>query len=560
MRYRLIAWFTGLGLLLLLSVGLVAAQSGVRAVVVNDLSNVRTAPAIGATVIDTVSAGFVFENITARSGDNQWIRVFYRGNEGWVHLIPLTILEGNIAALPVADPRTIPYGGFESPRSGYSETQGSVIGAATGGLRVRAGPSTAYPTLANINYNQQFTITGRFRGNLWYQVNFENTLGWVSAAYVQIIGGDVLATPIDGIVAQSPPPSADSYEDYIGTLQFMLDRLNISQDALNQIRAMWTDAALNGRASCQPYPPRPTDMQIPVPLLAANYNVLDPLLRDFNDAMFNLRQAIDLFIEVCNQPGTANPVGQGTVSGALGIVNLADQQFGSLRGRLIALIPDLTLAPDQCLLLYNNKIEKLPLVNLGVIYTDEFTRRVTARGYCFNGLENQVINVQTLPIPPAEISMFVAVSALDNPADFISIGNAAPTSNLNLGPIILPRTTTYIVLMADIAVLDSDEQEGRSIIGKFAFRLIDTTFASAAQVLAYDEATASIVLRTVQSTAVTGTGGNTGVPATCPSLAFTCSQLFTCDEARACYQAGNFALDGNGDGTPCNEGTPNLCQ
>jgi len=39
----------------------------------------------------------------------------------------------------------------------------------------------------------------------------------------------------------------------------------------------------------------------------------------------------------------------------------------------------------------------------------------------------------------------------------------------------------------------------------------------------------------------------------CPNITFTCAMLFTCDEACACLNSGNFALDTNADGIPCNE-------
>jgi hypothetical protein len=48
---------------------------------------------------------------------------------------------------------------------------------------------------------------------------------------------------------------------------------------------------------------------------------------------------------------------------------------------------------------------------------------------------------------------------------------------------------------------------------------------------------------------------NVGV---CPSTAFTCSQLFTCQEAYACLAVGNFSLDPDGDGIPC-EDAPLMC-
>ncbi|MBC8171100.1 MAG: SH3 domain-containing protein, partial [Anaerolineae bacterium] len=158
-----------LALLVLLPAGFTQAQSGVRAVVVNDSANVRISPALGAEVIANVSAGYVFEFVTGRSGDSQWLRVQFNGDEGWVNIAPLTILSGDIGALPVGDPRSIPYGGFEAPRSGSSSATSPNQIRVTNGLRIRAGPGQGYPTLANMFANTIVPVFGRTASNQWIQ-------------------------------------------------------------------------------------------------------------------------------------------------------------------------------------------------------------------------------------------------------------------------------------------------------------------------------------------------------------------------------------------------------
>ncbi|MDQ7024173.1 MAG: SH3 domain-containing protein [Anaerolineae bacterium] len=548
------------GLLILLVAQVISAQSGIRVVVVNEFQNIRISPALGATVIDTVNAGFVFDTIDARSGDSQWLRIQYQCSEGWINLAPLVILDGDINSLPTADPRSVPFGGFESPRSGFTDQQGAVTAAATDGLRVRSGPSRAYPTLANINFNQAFTITGRNDCGNWYQVNFEGTLGWVSSAFVQILGGDVFQTPVGGIVAQTAPPSGESRDDYIAMLRLLRDRIIIAQESLNDIRASWTDAALQGRATCQAYPPRPSNINVPTPMLAAFFVPLDTLVTDFNDAMFNTRQAIDIFIQVCNQPGTANPVGQATVQGALGIINLAEQQYAALLQRLAELIPDDNVGPDECLLVYNNKSEILPRIGVGTIYLDDFNRRTFARGYCFDAIETQILVLQTLPIPESDLDVFVAISALDDPSNFLLVNQASDGQSLTVGPLVMTRSTTYLLIIADLG------SEGRAPIGQFAFLLSDVTFGTGTQNLAWDPATGSVILedavQTSQTTIgpdglpVVDTGGSTSPTTVCPSLSFTCNDFFTCEEAQACYDAGNFLLDDEDNvlnGIPCEQ-------
>lgn len=549
MRKYLIGWLF-IASFMIIGVGGSSAQTGIRILVVNEFLNIRLRPAIGATVIDTVDAGYVFDIVTARSGDDQWVRVDYLCEEGWINLTPTIVLEGDISTLPTADPRSVPAGGFEAPRAGFTNAVGTISGRATNGVRIRSGPSTGYPTIGNILFNQSFTMTGRNRCGSWVQVSFEGTLGWISATFVQQVGsGNLLDLPEGGIVADTAAPQVDGDDEYFATLRLMLDRLNLAQPSLDDIRGRWTDAALQGRAICQEYPPRPSNFNIPVPLLAANYGVLNPLQTDFNNAMTGVREAIDLFIQVCNQPGTGNPVGQATVQGALNILNESDQLFAMLRQRLNELIPDLTPGGNECLLVFNRSVEILPQIQFGTIYGDSISRRTYARGYCFEGIEGQLINLQVLPIPPSELKLFLAISSFDNPTDFIAVNGGTPGVLQTVGPITLPRTGTYLLIVADLQE-DFDE---RVSFGDYAILLSDLTFSPTFPQLGYDTATNSIILTEQMNTGL-GTGTATEVaPAVCPNLAFTCSQLFTCEEAAACLQQGNFNLDVNGDGIACNE-------
>ncbi|MEL6407577.1 MAG: SH3 domain-containing protein [Chloroflexota bacterium] len=530
------------------------AQTGIQVVVVNEFLNIRVTPAIGAEVITSVTAGTVFDNITARSGDNQWLRVEYQCQEGWINLAPVVILQGDINTLPTADPRSVPFGGFEAPRSGFTTQVGMVTGQATAGVRIRSGPSTGYPTVGNINFNQAFTITGRNGCATWYQVSFEGTLGWVAADFVQLTSPVNVETDlaVGGIVAESAPPQIDGDNEYFTTLRLMRDRLDLARPSLDTIRSDWTDAALQGRAICQDYPARPSDFNIPVPLLAANFPVLNPLQTDFNTAMSRVREAIDLFIQVCNQPGTGNPVGQATVQGALNILNEADQLFLSLRQRLNELIPDTDVGPDECLLIFNRKAEILPVVQYGVIYGDDITQRTYARGYCFDGIQDQIINFQVLPIPPAELSMFVSISPLDNPTDFLVVQQGTPGFRQTIGPVTLPTTGRYLLLLADL----QEETEERQSFGDYAFYFSDLTFSTTFSLLAYDEASNSLTLTEQESQGgftLTQNENAQPVQTTCPGLDFGCAELFSCDEVSACLAAGNFSLDIDGDGIGCNE-------
>lgn len=529
------------------------AQTGVRVLVVNEYANVRTVPAIGASVLGTVEAGYLFENVTGRSGDYEWVRVNWLGTEGWVNLTPSIVLTGDINSLVVADPRTYPYGGLDgTPRAGTtSQTSGPMTGIATNGVRLRLGPSQAYETIANIFANQQVIVTGRTERSLWYQVIHEGFIGWTFASFIQLNSpGDINALlPVDGIAAEGSLGIGTEADDYVTLLRLMLARIDLAQISLDEIRAAWTDAALNGRATCKPYPARPSNIVIALPVLNAFFDTLDPLRDTFNDAMKNTRDAIDLFIEVCNQPGGANPVGSGTVQFALDIVNTAQAQYTRVRVRLLELIPPDRVAGDgECVLTYNAQVEILPLISAGTIFADSHTSGNTITGYCFDAFFGETYRFETLQIPPSNLVSFISISPLNNVTNFIGVarGDAANASTA-LGPITIPENGRYLIIISDV----SDPSIPPN--GEFAFLLSNLTSSSVTPTLVYDAGTGVVSAENSVSSAGGGTTTTTGTGVTCPDPSFTCSSLFTCAEAYACYNdVPNFALDGNGDGLPCN--------
>lgn len=570
-RTRFISWILSLLWLTLVGVSLGGvgvrqseAQSGVTAVVVNDSANVRVAPAFGAEIIASVPSGYFFDIVTGRSGDAEWLRVDFNGDEGWVHIAPLSILSGDVNLLPVGDPRSIPYGGFEAPRSGPSSATSANTVRVTNGLRVRSGPGQGYPTIANMFAGTVVPVFGRTLSNQWIQISYEGTLGWVSIKYVEFMNGlTILNLPIDGIVADAPPIVGNTSNDYFDTLRLMLARLDLAQPSLDNIRAKWTDAALNKRIICRDYPARPTDITIAVPTLAAYNNILQPLQLDFNDAMFNIRQAIDLYLQVCDQPGITSTVGDATTIGALNIVNLADSQVLSLRSRLLELVPaERELAADECLFTYKTQQEILKVITVGQIVRQKFKGPEDRTfGWCIDLVAGQSLSYQSIAIKGTNPAPLVALAPFDNPTAFVVTQQGAPTVlEVSIAPIIISQSGRYLF------ILSAQAADPVTVNGELAFVFSFVPTSGIVGKLLYD-ATNDIVFQAVP---VTGGGfvptntpggvqsiippGNTsGV--TCPSLAFTCSQFFTCQEARACLAAGNTSLDPDGNGVPCE----NIC-
>ena len=526
-----------IGLGLSLSSG-VFAQTGVTAVVVNDWSNIRIIPEIGAEVITTVPAGYYFATINGRSADNQWLRIDFNGSEGWVHTATLTVLTGDINVLPVADPRSIPYGGWGSPRSGITSATGLIIAQLTNGVHVRSGPSTGYAIVAEAFINETVSLLGRTASSAWVQINYQGTLGWITSRYLLLPPGTALSSlPVDGIIAEGPLIGDPTGEDYIATLHYLLDRLNIAQESLDTIRTYWTDAALNGRAHCDNYPARPTGYNIPRALLASHYIQLNPISILFNDAMYNVTYAINLFIDTCNQIGTINPVSQATTVGALNVVALADAQFAELRLRINALIPPpVDIGAGECIFTYAGQTAVLPVLPIGVVMKDNFTPREWVTGYCFDALQGQSLVFETRQLAGSNIVQLLAVSPFDDPTNFSATGQTRENQpGLIVGPIIMQRTTRYLLILYHTGELPPN--------GEFGV-LIHEPIAGIIGILQLDPVTGQPI---ISLPAVP-----TGVPGVCSNIGANCSQLFSCAEAYACLAAGNFTLDSDdNDGVPC---------
>lgn len=237
-------------------------------------------------------------------------------------------------------------------------------------------------------------------------------------------------------------------------------------------------------------------------------------------------------------------------------MNIIDTAVARLRTRLNELLPsDLEPGPDECLLIFNNRAEILKLIPIGTIMRQKFTPDDMAAGFCFEAAQGQVIQIQVLRIK-GNANPIVAVSQLDNPTNFLGAGQIGSSASLPLalitaGP--LPATARYLVLLYD----DGSGAGAEPPQGEVAL-VIYTPVGGISPLLIYDEETDTVSLSGVTLPTPTptpfGTPSNTsslGPVTSCPSVTYTCSQLFSCQEAYACLAAGNLSLDPDGDGIPC---------
>jgi hypothetical protein len=258
--------------------------------------------------------------------------------------------------------------------------------------------------------------------------------------------------------------------------------------------------------------------------------------------------------------GGANPVGSATVQGALDVINLAEGQYTRVRTRILELLPpDRIPGTDECVLNYNGAVEILPLITPSVIYADVHTSGNTITGYCFDALFGESYRFETLQLPGSNLTSFISVSDLANPTNFIGVARGSTESaSTALGPITIPENGRYLIILSDVSETTDPPQ------GEFAFLLSNLTNASTTPELVYDETTGTVSAQnnvsSIAGGTTTTTTTTTTTSGTCSNISATCDQLLSCEDAFACYNAGNFSLDNNLDNFPCNCTTadPNL--
>ncbi|MBZ0289638.1 MAG: SH3 domain-containing protein [Anaerolineae bacterium] len=171
--------------------------------------NVRSGPGTQYTILGQVRVGDALD-ITGRTANNQWLRVNFNGQEGWISAA-LFDVTGDVATAPeaTAGPNAV-------LRQTSAQSNAAQAGNVTVVTRVNANlrslPSISGDVLATIPFGTQLTVTGRSNSNNWVQVSFENQTGWISSGLVTFQRGNVdTVTQFDAsgnvIPATQAPPA-----------------------------------------------------------------------------------------------------------------------------------------------------------------------------------------------------------------------------------------------------------------------------------------------------------------------------------------------------------------
>ena len=165
-----------------------AGASTVTATVVARALNVRTGPGITWPIMTRV---YEFETYTVigQNAAGTWYQISGPGFTGWVSGRYIRF-NGDPSGLPITD----------GSGGGAGTPSGVLLVQSNASLRIRRGPGTNHSRIAALQRGETATVIGRTADSTWLQIRRDDGLvGWVSAAYVTLIGDVPLASiPVTG--------------------------------------------------------------------------------------------------------------------------------------------------------------------------------------------------------------------------------------------------------------------------------------------------------------------------------------------------------------------------
>lgn len=145
--------------------------------------NVRAQPTTSSDVVTQVNRGETYL-IVGCNADRSWWQINVNGTIGWVFANFVNL--ANQTCTPIAP------GQPQLPSTGYVVNM-------TNNVNVRSQPTTGSALLGTLRAGQSAQVVGRNSGATWWQINYNDTVGWVSAAYASIQpGADLNRIPVNG--------------------------------------------------------------------------------------------------------------------------------------------------------------------------------------------------------------------------------------------------------------------------------------------------------------------------------------------------------------------------
>lgn len=161
--------------------------TGVTGVVNTSVLNVRSGPGVNFEVVAKVNRNDPV-TLTGRNADSSWVQIITATRaSGWVNRGFLRITRGNVQTLPVL-------GAGQPPPGDSSGVRARTLSS----VRLRSGPGTQFGQLGTLGWGVVVEVVGRSANNEWIQARFGTVTGWIYAAYLQVIAGNLGNVPVTG--------------------------------------------------------------------------------------------------------------------------------------------------------------------------------------------------------------------------------------------------------------------------------------------------------------------------------------------------------------------------
>lgn len=199
---KLAALFFTVALVVSVTADIVTAQDEAIAQAYRTV-NVRSGPSTEYEIVGQLTNGSEAP-ITGRSNDmNDWLRIEFRGVEGWVAYFTVTVL-GDTDDLPIVTPRVSIelQGNVIAPTPIPSLTPfhlpGQTFVTTYRRVNVRNGPGTEYTVIGSLEAGSSADVSGRTTDDEWLRIAFDDQDGWVAFFVVSLNGSldsvDVVAS------------------------------------------------------------------------------------------------------------------------------------------------------------------------------------------------------------------------------------------------------------------------------------------------------------------------------------------------------------------------------
>ncbi len=152
--------------------------------------NVRSGPGVTYTILGLLTPGDSADITGRDSEENDWLRINFNDQEGWVAYFVVEVT-GDPDEAPVVEP-----GDTAVLISQVAESEAEVVVVTRANTNLRQGPSLQTEVLTVIPAGTELEPEARNEANSRLLVTFDDQTGWIATGLVQVTSGNLIALPV----------------------------------------------------------------------------------------------------------------------------------------------------------------------------------------------------------------------------------------------------------------------------------------------------------------------------------------------------------------------------